>query len=170
MSRQRTMKRIVMTFAILGILGSLSTPAGALSCAPPEPIDWSTRLPASQAALIGVIESVDEVDGDSLQMSFFLRVRVIEYLHGRAPAVIEYLAPNHDPWGPYYEVGQEIAVVIEDGEVTDGQMHICGPWFSPEELRDAATDHGSPPPPPASPLDRILELLERFFRLLFGWR
>lgn len=163
------MKRIATVFAVSSVL-SLSAPsAGALSCAPPEPIDWSTRLPAAGGAVIGIVESVEVINRIDYQSDLLLQVRVTEYLHGRAPATIEYTTPNFDSWGPYYEVGQEIAIVIENGQVRDGQMNLCGPWFSPEELRQAADDYGSPIDVEPTPFDELLRFLERLLRLLFGW-
>lgn len=158
-----------MVFAVLGMLGLSSPPATALSCAEPAPIDWSVRLPATSAAVVGIVEKVELVEGDEYASNLALRVRVTEYLHGRAPATIEYTTPNFDPWGPYYEVGREIAIVIEDGEVTDGQMQICGPWFGPEELRQAAADHGTGVDVQPLSFHRLLGLLERLFEILFHW-
>lgn len=159
----------MMVFAALWMLGLNAAPATALSCAPPEPIDWSNRLPTADAAVIGVIESVGEVVGDSDVSSLLVRVRVTEYLHGRSSATLEYGAANFEPWGPYYEVGQEIAIVIEDGVVTDGQMNLCGPWFSPEELRQAAADLSPTIITGPTPIEQLLGFLERLLSLLFGW-
>ncbi|MDH3607284.1 MAG: hypothetical protein OER12_09855 [Acidimicrobiia bacterium] len=163
------MKRLVIIFATLGLLGLTAAPAAGLSCAEPEPVDWSTRLPAADASAIGVLESVKEVEGDEYERVLLLQVRVTERLGGRTTSVIEYSVPYFDPWGPHYEVGKEIAIVIENGVIADGQMHICGPWFTPDELRQAADDYG-PAIDPAPSTSRYLHvLLERIIRLLLHW-
>lgn len=163
------MKRLVMIFAVLGVVGLMATPATGLSCAEPEPVDWSTRLPAADASAIGVIESIKEVAHDEYARELVLQVRVSERLHGRTTPTIEYSVPHFDPWGPYYEVGQEIAIVIEDGVVTDGQMHICGPWFTPDELRQAADDYGPVDTQPPTTLGYLRLLLARMLRTLLHW-
>lgn len=139
----------------------------ALSCAEPEPIDWSTRLPAADGAVIGVVERV-EATGSGFDGDLALTVRVTRLLHGRASAVLEYTTPNFEPWGPYYEVGHEIAVLIENGEVVDGQMSLCGPWFSPDDLRTAAAEYCDVDTFAPSALDRVLSLVGSFRRLLLG--
>ena len=163
------MKRLVVIFAVLGGIGLTAAPATGLSCAEPEPVDWPTRLPAAEASAIGVIESIKEVAHDEYARGLLLEVRVTERLHGRTTPTIEYTVPYFDPWGPYYEVGQEIAIVIEDGVVTDGQMHICGPWFTPDELRQAADNYvpGTDRPPTTPGYLRLL--LERIIRIFFHW-
>jgi hypothetical protein len=158
-----------MVFAALAFLLIGAVPVAALSCAEPEPIDWSTRLRASDGAAIGVVEMVEAIGGNGLDGQLALRVRVAEYLHGRAPELLEYATPNFDPWGPYYEVGEEIAILIEDGEVSDGQMNICGPWFSPDDLRQAAADFGGVDDAQTTFLDRVFSLIETLMHLLFGW-
>ena len=96
-----------------------------------------------------------------------VRLRVTELLHGQAPASLEYSTPNFHPWGPYYEVGQEIAILVEGGQVSDGVMNLCGPWFGPEELRAAAAEHGTPQV--ESPLlERLLNFVSLIFRLVLG--
>ena len=149
------------------LLGLGAGPATALSCVEPEPIDWSTKLPAADGAAIGVVERVDTA-GDGFDGSLSLTVRVTEHLHGDSLAVLEYTTPNFDPWGPYYEVGQEIAVLIEDGEVVDGQMSLCGPWFGPDELRTAAADYGDVEVFEPTLFERLLTFVETLLRLLFG--
>ena len=158
-----------MVFVTLAFLFVGAAPVTALSCVEPEPIDWSTRLPASDGAVIGVVESVEAIGGDGFDGELALRVRVIEYLHGRVPALLEYTTSNFDPWGPYYEVGEEIAVLIEGGDVSDGQMNICGPWFSPDDLRQAAADFAGIDDVRTTFLERVLALIETLLHLLFGW-
>ncbi len=157
-----------MGFASVVMVALAATPAMALSCIEPEPIDWSVRLPASDAAVIGVIEDVERIHADEALGDLSLRVRVTELLHGTAPEVLKYTTANFDPWGPYYEVGQEVAIVIENGEVSDGEQNICGPWFSPDELRAAAAQFGPGEDEPATLLDRILAMLFQLIRLLLG--
>lgn len=159
------MRRLAIGSAIATLLTLSATPAMALSCIESEPIDWSERFPKSKAAVIGVIEEVEPIDGDHTLGELMLRVRVSEVLHGNVPKILEYTTPNFDPWGPYYEVGEEIAIVIENGEVSDGKQNICGPWFSPDELRAAASQFGTEEP--TTLLDRILAVLFELIRLLF---
>ena len=158
-----------MVFAALAFWLMGAAPATALSCVEPEPIDWSTRLPESDVGVIGVVESVEAIGGNGSDGELALQVRVTEYLHGRAPELLEYTTPNFDSWGPYYEVGEEIAILIEGGEVFDGQMNICGPWFSPDDLRQAAADFGGIDDVQTTFLERVLSLIETLLRLLFGW-
>lgn len=158
-----------MIFAALGVVGLMASPAAGLSCAEPDPVDWSTRLPAADASAIGVIESIKEVPHDEYARGLLLEVRITERLHGRTDPTIGYTVPSFDPWGPHYELDQEIAIVIEEGVVTDGQMHICGPWFTPDELRRAADDYGPTDPPPPTTLSYIRLLLERILRTLLPW-
>ena len=66
-------------------------------------------------------------------------------------------------------MGEEIAILIQDGEVSDGQMNICGPWFSPDDLRQAAADFGGVDDAQTTFLDRVLSLVETLLQLLFGW-
>ena len=141
----------------------------ALSCAEAEPIDWAHRLPAAGAAVIGVVESVTHAETDAYVAELTIRVRATEYLQGRLPAALEYSTANFGAWGPYYEIGPEIAIPIEDGEVTDGQMNICGPWFSPDELRVAAADYSITPDVEPRTLDQLVSLLNRLLQLVFGW-
>ena len=162
------MKRAVMVFAALAFWLMGAAPVTALSCVEPEPIDWSTRLPTSDGGVIGVVERVDAIGGNGFDGQIALRVRVTEYLYGRAPELLEYTTPNFDPWGPYYEVGEEIAILIEGGEFSDGQMNICGPWFSPDDLRQAAADFGGIDDVQTTFLDQVLSLIETFLHLLFG--
>lgn len=162
------MKRAAIVLVALAFLAVGAAPVRGLSCAEPEPIDWSTRLPASDGAVVGVVESVKVIDSDGFSGGLALRVRVTEYLHGRAPALLEYTTPNFDPWGPYYEVGDEIAIVIEDGVVSDGRMNICGPWFNPEDLRQAFADFGGVDDVQQTWWDRALSFIETLLNLLFG--
>ncbi len=163
------MKRLVMIIATLGLVGLTAPPAAGLSCAEPEPVDWSTRLPAADASMIGFLESVKEVEGDEYAPGLLLQVRVTEHLSGRTTSVLEYRVPYFDPWGPNYEVGQEIAIVVENGVITDGQMHICGPWFTPDELRQAADDYGPAVDPTPPTIGYLRLLLDRIIRLLVYW-
>lgn len=162
------MRRLTIVPASIALLALAATPAGALSCIEPEPIDWSVRLPASDAAVIGVIEDVHLIDAGNALGDLSLRVRVTESLHGTAPEVLAYTTPNFDPWGPYYKVGDELAIVIENGEVSDGEQNICGPWFSPDDLRVAAQQFGSGEDEAATLLDRIVAVLIELLRILFG--
>lgn len=163
------MRRLAAIFlSVTSVLALGVSPAVALSCAEPEPIDWSVRLPAAEAAAIGVIEKIELIDGYYFDAGISLRVRVTERLHGHAPEILEYTTPNFNPWGPYYALAEEIAIVIEDGEISDGQQNICGPWFSPEELRAAAAEFGQVDDVRPTLLDRILSLIEDLLRLLFG--
>lgn len=157
-----------MGFASVVLVTLAATPARALSCVEPEPIDWSVRLPRSDAAVIGVVENVKLIAADEVLGELSLRVRVTEILHGTAPKMLEYTTPDFEPWGPYYEMGEELAVVIENGEVSDGKQSICGPWFSPDELRAAANQFGPGDDEPATLFDRILALILELIRLLFG--
>lgn len=160
----------ILVFALS--LGLMPRPAAALTCMEPDPIEWSTRLPAADAALIGVVESVEEIEeieAETFAGQLAIRVRVIELLHGRAPGILEYTTSHLGVWGPFYEVGQELAVVIDDGVVSDGQMDICGPWYGPEELRYAASEYGVPAPPFMTVSDFIVRLFERLLQSLFAW-
>ena len=169
LTRHKSMKRLGAVFATLGLVGLMTAPASGLSCAEQEPVDWSKRLPAADAAAIGVVESVKEFVSDGDGRGFLLEVRVTERLHGRIGSSLDYTVSNFDPWGPYYEVGQEIAIVIEDDVVTDGVMHLCGPWFTPDELRQAAADLGLTVENPSTAFDRFLRLFHRILRNLFSW-
>ena len=166
------LKSVKVPAAILVValsVGLMPEPAAALTCMEPDPIDWSTRLPAADAALIGVVQSVEEIEDETLAGQLAIRVRVIEVLHGRAPRTLEYTTSHLGVWGPFYEVGQELAVVIEDGKVSDGQMEICGPWYGPDELRQAASDYGVPTPRHMTVSDLIIRLVERLLQSLFAW-
>ncbi|MGI9608970.1 MAG: hypothetical protein ACR2NL_01615 [Acidimicrobiia bacterium] len=163
------MKTLAAVLVAALSVGILADPVDALSCAQPDPIDWSSRLPASDAALIAVVESVEETGSETVYGELAIRVRVAELLHGRAPGILEFTRNHLNPWGPFYEVGQEVAIVIEDGVVNDGQMNLCGPWYQPDELRQAASAFGTPAPPQVTVYDLVVRLLERFLQSLLGW-
>jgi hypothetical protein len=116
----------------------IAEPAGALSCIPPEPIDWEDRYPRLDAALIIEIDAVEAITDGNFAGSLEISATVREILKGQAEEKLEYTVPSLNPWGPYYEPGDEVAVVVEDGVVFDGRQNICGPWFEPGELRQAA--------------------------------
>jgi hypothetical protein len=48
-------------------------------------------------------------------------------------------------------------------------MNICGPWFSPDDLRQAAADFVGVDDAQTTFLDRVLSLIETLLHLLFGW-
>ncbi|RZV49028.1 MAG: hypothetical protein EX268_19605, partial [Deltaproteobacteria bacterium] len=54
------MKRIAFVSGVLAALLMVAPSAGALSCMPPDPIDWEERYPRLDAALIVEIDSVKE--------------------------------------------------------------------------------------------------------------
>ncbi len=64
----------------------MAAPATGLSCAEPEPVDWSTRLPATDASVIGALESLKKVEGDEYARELLLQVRVTERLGSQVPA------------------------------------------------------------------------------------
>ena len=142
------MKRIALVLGVFVASLMVAAPAGALSCMLPDPIDWEERYPRLDAALIVEIDSVREATDATYGGSLTISATVHELLKGRVGERIEYSVSSLNPWGPYYEVGDRIAVVSEDGVISDGRQNICGPWFEPDELRRAAELYGDSPPPP----------------------
>lgn len=155
------MRRIALAL-LLASTSLVASPAGALSCAQPQPIDWEVRFPAVDAALIVEVTGVEEIADESYAGSLQISAVVRETLKGMSGRELTYTVPSLKPWGPYYGIGDEIAVIIENGTVTDGRQKICGPWFGPEELRQAAERYGSvvdptpepkPEPAPSPPVE-----------------
>ncbi|NNL48307.1 MAG: hypothetical protein HKO76_08070 [Acidimicrobiia bacterium] len=142
------MKRIALVLGVFVASLMVAAPAGALSCMPPDPIDWEEWYPRLDAALVVEIDSVKETTAGTYAGSLTISATVRELLKGRVGERIEYSVPSLNPWGPYYEVGDRIAVVSEDGVISDGRQNICGPWFEPDELRRAAELYGDSPSPP----------------------
>lgn len=157
----------LLAFGLL--VGLLAAPAGALSCMEPEPVDWSHRFPLVEAAMIGVVDTVESVTTDRVGGGLVLEVHITEVLHGRAPAVATYTVESFDPWGPYYEIGQELAIVVEDGRYVDGNQALCGPWFGAEELRAAAAEYGGTPDQPLGSVAFARLLVEQLLRLFVPW-
>ncbi len=77
-----------MGFASVILVALAAFPATALSCIEPEPIDWSVRLPASDAAVIGVIEDLVLIAADDAFGDLSLRVRIIEQTSMAAPTSV----------------------------------------------------------------------------------
>lgn len=169
-SNRQTDMKISAVLLVLGLLvGQMAAPAEALSCIQPEPIDWSERFPQVEAAAVGVVESVKEVATDDFFEALLLEVRITETLHGRIPSTVEYAVSNFNPWGPYYEVGQELAIVVENGRYVDGNQELCGPWFGPHELRSAAAEFGGTPEQPIGSADFVRRIVEHILRLFVPW-
>jgi hypothetical protein len=142
------MRRIVLTLICGTALLLAPGPAGALRCMPPKPVDWEQRYPGLEAALIVEIDEVKERTDGAYAGSLEISSTVREVLKGRVGERLQYTVSSLNPWGPYYEPGDRIAVVIEAGVISDGRQNICGPWFEPEELRQAAARYGDLEPPP----------------------
>ena len=142
------MRRIAIALLLAASALVGTAPAGALSCMPPDPIDWEERFPRLDAALIVQVEAVKEIADGTHAGSLEISAVTVEVLKGNAGERLSYVVPSLSPWGPYYEVGAEVAAIIENGHISDGRQNICGPWFEPSELRRAAEQYGDLDPPP----------------------
>jgi len=110
-------------------------PVAALSCEEPQPFDMGRAISFADAAAIGVITSLSAV-GDEGWEEVTLTVQVDEVFKGTAPTRVV-LERHETVWGPFYEEGQELALLIHNDVVSDGQQELCGPFFSPADMRQA---------------------------------
>ena len=155
------MKRIMVGLAVVAATLVAAAPAGALSCVPPDPIDWKQRFPQLDAAFVIEVESVKEAADERIAGSLTIAGLVVEVFKGNPGRAIEYAVPSLNPWGPYYQPGDRVAVIVENDVVSDGRQNICGPWYEPAELRRAAELYGDlepidppkPDPPAPEPID-----------------
>lgn len=146
------MKKLAVLTLLMGLV-TVATPSSAyaLSCAELDPVDWASRFPSLDGAYVGWVTAI-AVEPETVTVT----VAVADVLVGPHQRELAYTVPNHDPWGPFYEVGRRIAVVVEGGTTSDGVQELCGPWYRPDELRDAARRHGSWHP---SVFDRLADSL-----------
>ena len=141
MKRNAVIAVVVATGLLLG-----ASPAAALSCAPPEPIDMEARIAAADAAAVGTITAISSSgDNDLGGNELLLTVEVSAVFKGTVRPQLTVLRST-SIWGPYYEVGEELALLITDGVVGDGKNSLCGPYFYPAEMRAAGGEPTSPEP------------------------
>ena len=124
----------------------------ALSCAEPEHFDMEATIAQADGAAVGTITSISQGNkNDWDEFDLVLTVQVSEVYKGSAPPTL-YLERFPTVWGPFYEEGQELAMLITNDSVSDGQEALCGPWFSADDMRQAGGEPsiavGEPYPPP----------------------
>lgn len=163
MKRNTLIAAIVVTGLVVG-----AGPAAALSCAPPEPFDMEAGIAAADAAAIGTITSISaggatDLGGEEL----VLTIEVSNVFKGTVSSRLT-LDRATSIWGPYYEEGQELALLVTDGVVQDGQNSLCGPYFSPAEMRAAGGDPTEPAPQAWSIFQLLRNLLFDLVSVLLG--
>lgn len=163
-----------ITFIAVLVTGAIlagAQPAAALSCAPPNSFNLADLLIEVPVAAVGTITSIsssnEEEWGDA---ELLLTVEVSEVYKGVVPPRLR-LPRYTTVWGPFYEEGQEIALVQQDGVMRDGEQELCGPWFTADEMRDAADELGLEAAVPQAPggfLAALVAALMGILRGLFG--
>ncbi len=103
-------------------------------------------LAAADAAAIGTITAItSNGDTDLGGEELVLTVEVSEVFKGTVSSRLT-LERSTSVWGPYYEEGEELALLVTDGVIRDGQDTLCGPYFYPAEMRAAGGEPTSPQP------------------------
>ena len=160
--RHNGMKRTLLAAIAIGtaLLVGTASPAAGLSCMEPEPFDMLAAIADADAAAVGRIVSITEDDATEFgDATLTLRIEVTEVFKGGVDARLT-LVRHQTIWGPYYDQGQDLALLITDGQVDDGRNSLCGPFYTAEEMRQAG---GDPSEPETSWLGRLLDLLFRLF-------
>ncbi len=154
------MRKAILLLALGAIAASIAAPASALSCAAPDPVDLVGLIRRSDGAAVATISEVTDPQTEYQEVT----VDVVEVFKGRFESPLTLLRPA-SVWGPYYQPGEQLALIADAGVITDGNQSICGPYYSGDQLRQAAEESGlSPTPPPPAPFwSRVLRLLVRFF-------
>ena len=160
------MKKALTTAALVtAVLALGAGPAAALSCMEPEPYDMRAAIDNADAAAAGTITSIlastETEYGDARLVVY---VEVTEVYKGTVPARLT-LERDTTIWGPWYEEGTELAMLITNGVVADGQNSLCGPFFYPDDMRSVAGEPTSPAP--MGPLWHLLDMV-RFLVGLLG--
>ena len=163
------MKRTVaIAFSVATALVMGAIPAAALSCAIVDPLDMKAAIAQADAAAIGTVTSISSVTDDGWGTAE-LTVKVNEVFKGSVSGRLT-LDREITVWGPFYEEGQELALVVNDGVVRDGQDSLCGPFFSPADMREAGGEPtivvGEPHPGPEPTGWNMFGLLSGLFDLL----
>ncbi len=141
MKRHAVIVIMVTTGLLLG-----AGPATALSCAQPEPFDMVGGIAAADAAGIGTIASISSSGSNDLGGGdLVLTIEVTEVFKGTMSSRLT-LERSTSVWGPYYEEGEELALLVTDGVIRDGQDTLCGPYFYPAEIRAVGGEPTSPQP------------------------
>lgn len=164
-------KTLIITALVAGAVLAGAEPAAALSCAPPNSFNLADVVLEARVAAVGTITSIsssnEEEWGDA---ELLLTVEVSEVYKGVVPRWLR-LHRDTTVWGPFYEEGQEIALVQQGGVMQDGQQELCGPWFTADELRDTARAVGLEAAAPEAPggfLSAFLAAVMAILRGLFG--
>jgi len=138
------MKTAVLTALIAATVVVPASPAASLSCEELEPFDMAAAIAGADAAAVGTITHIRTDDptewGDA---HLTLTVEISEVYKGRfAPTVV--IERETSVWGPHYEVGQELALLVTGGDIDDGANSLCGPFYSPSDMRAAGGEPTSP--------------------------
>jgi hypothetical protein len=121
-----------------------ANPAVGLSCIEAEPFNMEAAIAEADAAAVGTVTSVTLNAGNNVEQLVVV-VEVTEVFKGTVPAVLRLDRPT-SVWGPYYDEGTELALLVSDGVVDDGQNSLCGPFYSADDMREAGGDPSAPVP------------------------
>ena len=165
-------KKAAIAFLVAtGLVMGGAVPAAALSCAEPGPFDMKAAIANADAAAIGTVTSIASLSDDEYgDAEAVLTVELSEVFKGTMPRRLT-LQRQVTVWGPFYEEGDELALLVNDGVVRDGFDSLCGPFFSADDMRQAGPEPTIVAPEPQGwSMFGLLRGLFDLLSLLFGLR
>jgi hypothetical protein len=138
------MRTAIVGVVAVAVLVVSAGPSSALSCAEPEPFDLAAAIADADGAAVGTIRAIltkERISEDDATL--VLSVDISDVFKGELPHRV-FIVRHVSVWGPYYAVGQELALLVAGDEIGDGQQALCGPWYTADDMR------GGGEPVPAS--------------------
>lgn len=157
--RHNTVKTGLLSSLIVAALLVTASPVVALSCAEPEPFDMAAAVEVADGAAVGTVVSIIALNRtDHGDADLFLTVEIDRIFKGEFPRRV-FVHREVSVWGPFYDVGHELALLNNEGVIDDGHNSLCGPFYSNELMEREAgegrlVEHG-----PRSMRDRLAELI-----------